>query len=64
MVGTLIVGGGIDTEEKALETLTAGANAIVVGNTLYGCQESGDYTPFYSTIEGALKALEITTQPG
>jgi len=57
--GTLIVGGGIDTKEKAFETLTAGANAIVVGNTLYKCQEIGDYAPFYSTIEGAMRAVEL-----
>jgi len=58
--GTLIVGGGIDTKEKAFEMLTAGASAIVVGNTLYRCQETGDYTPFYSTIEGATRAVELT----
>jgi geranylgeranylglyceryl phosphate synthase family protein len=61
--GTLMVGGGIDTKEKAFETLTAGADAIVIGNTLYRCQETGDYTPFHSTIEGAMRAVELPTEP-
>lgn len=59
--GTFMVGGGIDTKEKAFETLTAGADAIVVGNTLYRCQETGDYASFYSTIEGAARAVELRT---
>ena len=41
VAGTLMVE-GIDTKEKAFETLTAGANAIVVGSSLYRGQESGD----------------------
>jgi heptaprenylglyceryl phosphate synthase len=57
--GTLIVGGGIDTKEKAFQT--AGANAIVVGNVLYRCQEAGDYALFHSTIEGAIRAVELPT---
>jgi heptaprenylglyceryl phosphate synthase len=60
--GTFMVGGGIDTKDKAFETLTSGADVIVVGNTLYRCQATRDYRPFYDTIEGAVRAA--STQRG
>lgn len=43
----LVVGGGINTGEKAYEALNAGADVIVVGN---GIEENPDLLPHLSTV--------------
>jgi geranylgeranylglyceryl phosphate synthase family protein len=61
--GVLIYGGGINTKEKALEMITAGADAVVVGNVLYKCQKTGDYQPYYDTIKGVRNAEARASHP-
>jgi len=61
--GVLAYGGGINTKEKASQMIAAGADAIVIGNVLYTCQKTGDYQPYYDTIEGVRNAEALEQNP-
>ena len=56
----LVVGGGINTGEKAYETLKAGADMIVVGN---GIEQDPDLLPQLSAVVNEFNQLAIQAQP-